>query len=135
MDLNIIKEHLEKVVDPTLKKTLKDTEGIKHLNFDEETGIAATHNRAVATPADLASAWYVPSYYEMKLLYEVLGRVNNKMTGSKIVTDGYYMISTMQLVGKYNDSYAYPFSMNTGTTVSVSDPKVQNCRVRLVLAF
>ena len=39
MDLNIIKEHLEKVVDPTLKKTLKDTEGIKHLNYDDETGI------------------------------------------------------------------------------------------------
>ena len=39
MDLNIIKEHLEKVIDPTLKKTLKDTEGIKHLNYDAETGI------------------------------------------------------------------------------------------------
>ena len=103
--------------------------------FDESTGIAATHNRAVTPPADLASEWYVPSYYEMQLLYEVLGQVNNKMTGSKIVTDGYYMISTMQVLGKYNDSYAYPFSMNTGTTVSVNDPKTQNCRVRLVLAF
>ncbi len=39
MDLITIKEHLEKVIDPTLKKTLLETEGIKHLNFDEETGI------------------------------------------------------------------------------------------------
>ena len=39
MDLNTIKERLEKVIDPTLKKTLQETEGIKHLNFDEESGI------------------------------------------------------------------------------------------------
>ena len=71
----------------------------------------------------------------MQLLYEVYSKINNKMTGNKIVTDGYYMISTMQLAGKYNDSYAYPFSMNTGTFASVGNPKTQTCRVRLVLAF
>ena len=103
--------------------------------FDESTGIAATHNSAVAPPADLASEWYIPSYYEMQLLYEVYSQINNKMTGNQIVTDGYYMISTMQLVGNYNDSYAYPFSMNTGTFASIGNPKTQTCRVRLVLAF
>ena len=39
MNINIIKETLEKVIDPTLKKTLAETEGIKHLNYDEETKI------------------------------------------------------------------------------------------------
>ena len=39
MNINIIKETLEKVIDPTLKKTLEETEGIKHLNYDEETKI------------------------------------------------------------------------------------------------
>ena len=39
MQINTIKEALEKVIDPTLKKSLAETEGIKHLNYDEETKI------------------------------------------------------------------------------------------------
>ena len=38
-DLNKLKELLENIVDHSLKKTLKETEGIKHLSHDEDSNI------------------------------------------------------------------------------------------------
>lgn len=37
--LNLIKEKIEEVIDPYLKKSFKETEAIKHLSVDEETNI------------------------------------------------------------------------------------------------
>ena len=37
--IDTIKIELEKIIDPSLKKPLKETEGIKHIGYDEENDI------------------------------------------------------------------------------------------------
>ncbi len=38
-ELNLIKNKIEEIIDPYLKKSLKETEGIKHIAYDDESGI------------------------------------------------------------------------------------------------
>ena len=104
-------------------------------SFDETNGIAAKHNAEVPVSAEFASTWYIPSYCEMLQLYQNLTVVNPKLAVGNQIGTGHYMLSTMQLAGKYNDSFAYPFDMNAGSVVSVGDPKTEVCYVRVVLAF
>ena len=34
-----VREHIEALIDPSVEKTFKETNGIKHLDIDEEKGI------------------------------------------------------------------------------------------------
>ena len=101
--------------------------------FDGASGPAALHNASVKSPA---SSWYIPSYYEMKLLWEQKAVVNaslGAMSATK-VSDSYYWSSTLRTYNKYNDCQGSPFNMATGDWYTY-DKKMDFYPVRVILAF
>ena len=88
-----------------------------------------------------ASMWYIPSFAEMNLMREVSGDINTKLKdagGATLGTENYWT-STLQKYDdwrSYNDLYASPFSMQSGTWASKNvDKKASTCSMRVVLAF
>lgn len=83
------------------------------------------------------SGWYIPSYYEMKLLYGQKSVINNslKTRGTEISDDDYW-ISSLQWTtdGFYDVMSLYPFSMSSGDWGASKD-KSTSLPVRVVLAF
>lgn len=83
------------------------------------------------------SGWYIPSYYEMKLLYGQKSVINNslKNRGTEISDDDYW-ISSLQWTtdGYYDVMSLYPFSMSSGDWGASKD-KSTSLPVRVVLAF
>ena len=101
--------------------------------FDSASGPAALHNASVKSPA---SSWYIPSYYEMKLLWEQKSVVNASLSAMSAtqVSDSYYWSSTLRTYNKYNDCQGSPFNMATGDWYSY-DKKSTSYPVRVILAF
>lgn len=99
--------------------------------FDEENGPLANHN--VESPA---SAWYIPSYYEMKELYTNMEKVNTALSnvGGSQVGTGYYWSSTLRIYNSYNDAQGSPFNMSNGDWYAY-DKKTTEYPVRVILAF
>ena len=91
-----------------------------------------THRNTVKV-AD-ASAWYVPSFAEMKKLKENLSVVNaaiQKVGGSQINTDMYWCSTVNNLY----DGWYNAFSMNNSGWTSVSTQTSMDLPYRVVLAF
>lgn len=101
--------------------------------FDSASGPAALHNASVKSPA---SSWYIPSYYEMKLLWEQKSVVNASLSAMSAtqVSDSYYWSSTLRTYNEYNDCQGSPFNMATGDWYSY-DKKSTSYPVRVILAF
>ena len=99
--------------------------------FDEESGPLAQHN--VESPA---SAWYIPSYYEMKELYTNMEKVNTALSnaGGSQVGTGYYWSSTLRIYNSCNDAQGSPFNMSSGDWYAY-DKKTTEYPVRVILAF
>ena len=98
--------------------------------FDKNSGPAAKHK--VSSPA---SSWYIPSYYEMKQIYENMSVINaslSKVSASQIAQT-YYWSSTFRTYGS-NDCQAAPFNMAAGDWYPY-DKKTTVYPVRVVLAF
>ena len=100
--------------------------------FDKTSGPSAKHNASVSSPA---SSWYIPSYFEMKQIYENMSVINaalSKVSASQIAQT-YYWSSTFRTYGS-NDCQAAPFNMTTGDWYPY-DKKTTVYPVRVVLAF
>ena len=101
--------------------------------FDKTSGPAAKHNASVASPA---SSWYIPSYSELKQMYENKAAVNealSKVSAAQILQT-YYWSSTLRTYNSYNDCQASPFNMAEGGWYAY-DKKTTEYPVRVVLAF
>jgi hypothetical protein len=101
--------------------------------FDSASGPAALQNASVKSPA---SSWYIPSYYEMRLLWEQKSVVNGSLAAVSAdrVSDSYYWSSTLRTYNSYNDCQGSPFDMATGGWYAF-DKKAESYPVRVVLAF
>ena len=107
------------------------------LFFDAQTGVAAQHAAAAGTPSD-ASAWYIPSYKEMKLMYDSMAKVNaaiNAAAGDPLSAQTPYSMSTFKESGKYGDYFEYGFDMGIGGWSTYMNVKTTEYPVRVVLAF
>lgn len=102
------------------------------------SGAPDTHASAVAPPAS-ASKWYIPSYYEMSLLYQNLSEINatlNSIGASPVNATGYWSSSLQWTTDKYNDILnLYTFDMSTGAWGSSATNRATECPVRVILAF
>lgn len=102
------------------------------------SGAPDTHASAVAPPAS-ASKWYIPSYYEMSLLYQNMSEVNatlNSIGASPVNATGYWSSSLQWTLDKYNDILnLYTFDMSTGNWGSSATNRATECPVRVILAF
>lgn len=87
-------------------------------------------------PANGTSKWYIPSYYEMYLLYQAKDIVNNSLRTRGIeISDNNYWTSSLQWPNKWHDiDNLYPFDMSAGEWGSATD-KATSLPVRVVLAF
>lgn len=89
------------------------------LMFDNTTGLPATHNNACPAP-DNASEWYVPSYYEMVLMYnskDVINAAIERVGGNKLENKKYIHATlwTSRWDGRsYDDCSSYYFDMSSG---------------------
>ena len=101
--------------------------------FDSAGGPAALQNAAVKSPA---SSWYIPSYYEMRLLWEQKSVVNGSLAAANAdrVSDSYYWSSTLRTYNSYNDCQGSPFDMAEGDWFSY-DKRTESYPVRVILAF
>lgn len=100
--------------------------------FDKTTGPAARQNASVASPA---SAWYVPSYYELKLIYQNKSAINealSKVSATQILQT-YYWSSTLRVYSS-TDCQGSPFNMTSGDWYSF-EKKTTEYPVRVVMAF
>lgn len=100
--------------------------------FDKTSGPAAKQNASVASPA---SSWYIPSYYELKLIYENKSAVNealSKVSATQILQT-YYWSSTLRVYSS-TDCQGSPFNMTSGDWYSF-DKKTTAYPVRVVMAF
>lgn len=107
--------------------------------FDVATGLPATHQKSVSAPSK-ASAWYIPSYYEMLLMYENKGDVNNAISavsGAQLESKDYIHATlwTSRWDNKnYDDCTCKYFDMANGKW-GTSYLKTEECPVRVILAF
>ena len=99
--------------------------------------IPAKHAATVSSPEG-ASTWYIPSYYEMSLLYQNMSDVNSALSavsGAQISASDYWSSSLQWTSDRYNDILnMYPFSMQSGGWAAPTDRYTQ-LPVRVVLAF
>lgn len=99
--------------------------------------IPAQHTATVSSPEG-ASTWYIPSYYEMYLLYQNMSKVNSALSavsGTQISASDYWSSSLQWTDNNYHDiEHLYPFSMQNGGWASAAD-KTKQLPVRVVLAF
>ena len=121
-----------------------NTKGLKALNAANVQSYGCTIDVALPdvsssyTPSAPAasSGWYLPSYQEMKILYENLSTINTKLTsagGTAINTSGRYFTST--LYESWGSYYFYGFAMSTGDWHSSVSLVSDEYPVRTVLAF
>ena len=107
--------------------------------FNATNGVVATQTASVAVPSS-ASAWYIPSYREMKLMYDNLSTINASLTaiGGTPINSEKYWSSTIYgkwyASGQSYDHFKYPFNMATGGWHSAQDASGK-FPVRVVLAF
>lgn len=101
--------------------------------FDSVSGPAAQQNASVKSPA---SAWYIPSYNEMKLLWEQMSVVNGSLAAMSAdrISAQYYWSSTLRTYNSYNDCQGSPFDMVNGGWYAY-DKKTTSYPVRVILAF
>lgn len=101
--------------------------------YDTGTGPLAKHT--VKTPSG-ASSWYIPSYKEMKLIYENKEAINKalKNAGGTQITGSLYWSSTLRTYNSYNDCQGSPFDMVNGGWYAF-DKKTEAYPVRVVFAF
>lgn len=107
--------------------------------FDVNTGLPATHNSKVSAPAK-SSAWYVPSYYEMRHMYENKAVVNSALSAvsGDLLEDKNYIHATLwtsRWDGRnYDDCTSKYFDMSTGNWGGTYT-KTEELPVRVILAF
>ena len=107
--------------------------------FNATNGVVATQTASVAVPSS-ASAWYIPSYREMKLMYDNRSTINDSLTaigGTPINSERYWsstIYGTWYQKGQSWDHFKYTFNMTTGGWHSVQSAS-GNFPVRVVLAF
>ena len=105
--------------------------------FDKTEGLAATY----ANVADYASAWYVPSYNEMTILYANKDVVNNalKQATATEVADKPYQQSTLWTTRwenkAYDDCSLKFFDMAVGNWKRETGLYTKVSPARLILAF
>ena len=100
--------------------------------FDKTSGPAAKQNASVASPA---SSWYIPSFYELKLIYENKSAINealSKVSATQILQT-YYWSSTLRVYNS-TDCQGPPFNMTSGDWYAY-DKKTTAYPVRVVMAF
>ena len=104
-------------------------------------GVPGKHTASVASPAN-ASAWYIPSYREMQMIYENLDVINNSLNaaGGTAVAGDYWLSTFVEYYTKdYTIDYFKPWSASTGNWVSTmwttSYGATYEKNVRVVLAF
>lgn len=109
--------------------------------FDQVSGVAANYNNQVATPSS-ASAWYVPSRFEMDAIYEnksVINTALSAVSGTQISNERYWSsyVYNKKLHDKnstYHDCYAYPIDMSNGSWITNAN-NTTSYKVRVILAF
>ena len=107
--------------------------------FNATNGVVATQTASVAVPSS-ASAWYIPSYREMKLMYDNLSTINASLTaiGGTPINSEKYWSSTIYgkwyASGQSYDHIKYPFNMEIGGWHSAQDASGK-FPVRVVFAF
>lgn len=109
--------------------------------FRSDVGVVKKHTSNYTTP-DNASPWYVPSYYEMNLLYTNLAEINSKLqniSGASTISNTNYWMSSFMSEDSWRDGYLKPFNMNTGewgSNITTTETGWNEKRpVRVVLAF
>ena len=107
--------------------------------FNATDGVVAAQTASVAVPSS-ASSWYIPSYREMKLMYDNLSTINASLAkiGGTPINSQKYWSSTIYgkwyASGQSYDHFKYPFNMSTGGWHSAQDASGK-FPVRVVLAF
>lgn len=107
--------------------------------FNASNGVVATHTAKVSTPSK-SSAWYIPSYKEMRLMYDNLSTLNASLSniGGTPISSEKYWSSTIwgkwYATGQTYDHVKYPFNMSTGGWHSAQDASGKY-PVRVILAF
>jgi len=109
-----------------------------HSDSDEAVArIPAAHAAVVSSPEG-ASTWYIPSYYEMYLLYQNMSDVNSALSavsGAQISASDYWSSSLQWTTDDYKDiTDLYPFNMQSGGWAAAANRSTQ-LSVRVVLAF
>ena len=103
--------------------------------YDSSNGPSAKHNNTVKSPSG-ASSWYIPSFNELKMLYDNKSVVNTALSaaGGTQVTGSLYWSSTFRTYNSANDCQGSPFDMLNGTWYAY-DKKTTEYPVRVILAF
>ena len=101
--------------------------------YDRTSGPAAQHNATVKSPA---SAWYIPSFNEIKLLYDHKSVVNSSLAAMSAdsISGSIYWSSTLRTYNSSNDCQGSPFDMVNGGWYAY-DKKTTRYPVRVILAF
>lgn len=107
-------------------------------NSDEAVARIPAAHAAVVSKPESASTWYIPSYYEMSLLYQNMSDVNSALSavsGAQISASDYWSSSLQWTTDSHNDILSmYPFSMQSGGWAASAN-KYNQLPVRVVLAF
>lgn len=101
--------------------------------YDKSSGPLAKHK--VSLPSGV-SAWYIPSYKEMKWMHENKATVNaalSSVNGAQITGDLYWS-STLRTYNDYNECQGSPFDMVNGGWYAY-DKRTTPYSVRVVFAF
>ena len=107
--------------------------------FNASNGVVATHTAKVSTTSK-SSTWYIPSYKEMRLMYDNLSTLNaslSSVSGTPISSDKYWtstIYGSWYESGQSYDHFKYPFNMLSGGWHSAQDASGKY-PVRVVLAF
>jgi hypothetical protein len=101
--------------------------------YDRTTGPLGKHN--VSLPSGVSS-WYIPSFAEMKWLYENKSIVDAALgnAGGTQINGSLYWSSTLRTYNSYNDCQGSPFDMVNGGWYAY-DKKSTSYPVRVVFAF
>ena len=101
--------------------------------YDKASGPLAKHK--VSLPSGV-SAWYIPSYKEMKWMHENKAAVNASLSnaGGIQITGSMYWSSTLRTYNSYNECQGSPFDMINGGWIAY-DKKTDAYPVRVVFAF
>lgn len=112
--------------------------------FRADVGVVAKHTESVASPA---SPWYVPSCFEMSLMYDAKTAVNSSLAAigaTQISNAGYWMSNSVRLTKSssyWDPDHGKLFDMASGSLGGSlgSFGSTANCQanypVRVVLAF
>lgn len=102
---------------------------------NDSNGVPYQHTKKVTPPAS-ASAWYIPSFYEMQQLAANMSKVNDSLSavGGDSISSGAYWLSTLYQQNK--NMYTYTFNMSSaGWGTYIGTPYSSKYPVRVILAF